>query len=280
VPFADVGDTTLYYETHGRAGDPAIVLVRGLGTQLIEWPRSLLEGLARDGLYVVTFDNRDAGLSSEVTADRTPAYRLEDMANDVVGLLDALSIERAHLFGISLGGMVAQHVAFAHPGRLASLISVMSTSGNPALPRPAPAIAARLTATAVGAEAIVAQNAEDRRAFGSPGYPESADVRLAAARAAYARSYRPAGVARQMQAAIADGSRVERLRTIGVPTLVIHGADDPLIPVEAGEDTARLVPGAKLVVVPGMGHNIPDALGGTIARVVTNFVAGLGQRLP
>jgi len=276
VPLVDVGEVSLYYETHGDRGDPAIVLVRGLGTQLIEWPHTLIDGLTRDGLYVVTFDNRDAGLSSEATATgKSPAYRLEDMANDVVGLLDALDIERAHVFGISLGGMVAQHVAFAHADRMLSLVSVMSTSGNPDLPRPAPAILARLGATAEGEAAIVAQNAEDRRVFGSPAYPESEAVRLAAARAAYARSYRPAGVARQMQAVVAGGSRVERLTRVAVPTLVVHGREDPLIPVAAGEDTARLVPGAKLAVVPGMGHNIPEALGATIARIVVNFVASL-----
>jgi proline iminopeptidase len=278
MPLADVGDVSLYYETHGAAGDAPIVLVRGLGTQLIEWPRSLIDGLTRDGFYVVTFDNRDAGLSSEVVvAGPGPSYRLEDMANDVVGLLDALGIERAHVFGISLGGMVAQHVAFAHPDRMLSLVSVMSSSGAPGLPRPAPEIMARLGATASGEAAIVAQNAEDRRIFGSPDYPESEAVRLAAARAAYARSYRPAGVARQMQAVAADGSRVERLERVAVPTLVIHGRDDPLIPLAAGEHTARLVPGAKLAVVPGMGHNIPDALGGTIARLVANFVASIGR---
>jgi pimeloyl-ACP methyl ester carboxylesterase len=273
VPTADLADVSLYYETHGNPSAPAIVLIRGLGTQLIEWPRSLIDAFTQDGLYVVTFDNRDAGLSSEVERSlRDPPYRLEDMADDVVGLLDALHVPRAHIFGISLGGMVAQHVAFRHAGRVASLISVMSTTGDPDLPRPAPEIQARLTVTATGEAAIVALNAEDRRVFGSPGYPESEDVRLAAARAAFRRSHRPEGVSRQLRAVLADGSRSARLRDVRVPTLVIHGADDPLIPVEAGEDTARVVPAARLAVVPGMGHNIPGALGPTIARIVVNFL--------
>jgi pimeloyl-ACP methyl ester carboxylesterase len=276
MPLADVGDLSLYYETHGAVGDAPIVLVRGLGTQLIEWPSSLIDGLTRDGFYVVTFDNRDAGLSSEVVVEGpAPAYRLEDMADDVVGLMDVLGIDRAHVFGISLGGMVAQHVAFAHPDRMLSLVSVMSSSGDPGLPRPAPEIMARLGATAHGEAAIVAQNAEDRRVFGSPDYPESEEVRRAAARAAHRRSYRPEGVARQMQAVVADGSRVARLRALTVPTLIVHGRDDPLIPLAAGQEMARQVPGARLVVVPGMGHNIPEALGATIARVVVNFVASL-----
>jgi pimeloyl-ACP methyl ester carboxylesterase len=270
---ARLRDVSLEYVTHGSPAHPAIVLIRGLGTQLIEWPPALIGAFVRGGLFAVAFDNRDVGLSSECTQP----YRLEDMANDVVGLLDQLGIARAHVFGISLGGMVAQHVAFAHPERMRSLTSVMSSSGNPDLPRPAPEIWSRLTARPPeGRDAIIAANADNRLAFGSPGYPESAEVRLAAARAAYERSYRPQGVARQMQAALADGSRVERLRRVRVPTLVIHGKDDPLVPVAAGEDTARCVPGATLSVVPGMGHNIPEALAPRIAGIALDFM----QRLP
>jgi pimeloyl-ACP methyl ester carboxylesterase len=274
---ARLRDVSIEYVTHGSPEDPAIVLIRGLGTQLIEWPAALIGALVGAGLFVVTFDNRDAGLSSECTdASGDRPYRLEDMADDVVGLLDHLGIARAHVLGISLGGMIAQHVAFAHSDRMRSLISVMSSSGNPDLPRPAPEIWSRLTARPEGREAIIAANADNRLAFGSPGYPESAEVRLAAARAAYQRSYRPQGVARQMQAALADGSRVERLRRVRVPTLVIHGKDDPLVPLAAGEDTARCVPGAELSVLPGMGHNIPEALAPRIAGIALDFV----QRLP
>jgi len=268
MPLVNVGDVTLCYETRGQRGDTPIVLIRGLGTQLIEWPSVLLDGMVQAGLRVVVFDNRDAGLSGEVA---TP-YRLEDMARDTVGLLDALSIGRAHIFGISLGGMIAQHVALAYPDRVLSLISVMSTTGNPALPQPAPEIRARLTEAAADAEALIALNAENRAVFGSPAFPESLSERLAAARAAHERSHRPAGVARQLQAAIADGSRVERLRALAVPTLVIHGADDPLIPVAAGRDTAAAIPGARLVVIDGMGHNIPAALAPRIVAIVVAFV--------
>lgn len=277
MPTAALRDVSLEYVTHGSSADPAIVLIRGLGTQLIEWSPALIGAFVRGGLFVVTFDNRDVGLSSEWTdASKQPPYRLEDMADDVVGLLDHLGIARAHVLGISLGGMIAQHVAFAHPDRMRSLISVMSSSGNPDLPRPAPEIWNRLTARPEGREAIIATNADNRLAFGSPGYPESAAVRLAAARAAYERSYRPQGVARQMQAGLADGSRVDRLRLVRVPTLVIHGKDDPLVPVAAGEDTARCIPGATLSVVPGMGHNIPEALAPRIAGIVLDFI----QRVP
>jgi pimeloyl-ACP methyl ester carboxylesterase len=276
MPLTDVGDVTLCYETHGRRGDTPIVLIRGLGTQLIEWPQALLDGLVQAGCHVIVFDNRDAGLSTEVTMP----YRLEDMANDTVRLLDALSIERAHIFGISLGGMIAQHVALEHRDRVLSLISVMSTTGNPELPQPAAEIRARLTESAPEGEALIVLNAENRAVFGSPAYPESLQQRLAAARAAYTRSFRPAGVARQLQAALVDGSRVDRLRTLDVPTLVIHGADDPLIPVAAGRDTAAAIRGAQLVVIDGMGHDIPALLAPRIVTIVTRFIRGLGRQPP
>lgn len=273
---ADLGAVDICYETHGRTGDPAIVLIRGLGTQLIEWPPALIDSLVAEGLLVVTFDNRDAGLSSQIVdIDSVPAYRLEDMAGDVVGLLDHLRIERAHILGISMGGMIAQHVAFSHGGRMRSLISVMSSSGDPGLPRPAPEVFARLGATADGPDAIIALTAENKVAFGSPGYPESLTVRMDGARRAYERSYRPEGVRRQMQAVIADGSRVARLRAIAVPTLVIHGADDPLVPLAAGQSTAASIPGSQLVVIQGMGHNIPGAL---VPEFVSHVIAFVGGR--
>ena len=282
MPIVDLGEVSLCYETLGNRGDPVIVLIRGLGTQLIEWPRSLVDGLVRERFEVVVFDNRDAGLSTQFTdANGNPPYRLEDMAHDVVGLLDHLRVERAHILGISLGGMIAQHVALEHRSRVWSLISVMSTTGNPDLPMASPEIRARLIESAATPEAVIILNAENRAVFGSPGYPESLDERLAAARSAYQRSNRPDGVARQMRAAIADGSRVERLRTLSVPTLVIHGADDPLIPVAAGHDTAAVIPGAQLEIIAGMGHNIPETLAPQIVEIVATFARGVpNQRFP
>jgi len=265
-------DVTLCYETHGAAANPAIVLIRGLGTQLIEWPSALLDGVVDAGFRVVVFDNRDAGLSSECPVE--PPYRLEDMAGDVVGLLDHLGIDRAHVFGISMGGMIAQHVALRSPHRVRTLISVMSSTSDPSLPQPSPEMRARLVETAPDEEALIALNAENRAVFGSPGYPESLAERLGAARAAHERSHRPDGVARQMRAVIADGSRRDRLRTLTVPTLVIHGADDPLIPLAAGRDTAAAIPGARLEVVEGMGHNIPQALAPRIVALVAAFARG------
>jgi len=272
MAMADVNGLSLCYEIRGATDAPTIVLIRGLGTQLIEWPNALLDGFVHGGLRVVVFDNRDAGLSTEMT-DADPAYRLEDMAGDVIGLMDHLRIDRAHVFGISMGGMIAQHVAMGHSARVRSLISVMSSSGNPSLPQPSADMRARLVESAESTEALIELNAANRAAFGSPGYPESREERLAAARRAHARSLRPAGVARQMRAVIADGSRVQRLRDLSVPTLVIHGADDALVPVAAGHDTAAAIPGARLEIIAGMGHNIPESLAPRIVAIVLDFIA-------
>lgn len=258
----------LEYETFGSRENPAIVLIRGLGTQLIEWPESLIQGLLQADLYVVVFDNRDVGLSSKCDDD----YSLSDMAGDVVGLLDQLDIERAHIFGISLGGMVAQLVAVEHTARVACLFSVMSGSGNPEVPTVSPEMYPYLTERAEGRDAQIELNTRNRALFGSPDYPESEDERRGQAIQAYERCFCPEGVARQMKAANADGSRVERLQTITVPTLVIHGADDPLVNVAAGEDTASNIPNAEMLVVPGMGHNIPATLGDYMANTVVGFI--------
>ena len=263
------GDVELEYATFGDSKARTLVLIRGLGTQMIEWSPALLDGLVAAGFRVVIFDNRDVGLSDKAVAD----YSLADMAADVIALMDGLVIARAGIFGISLGGMVAQLVASHYPERVECLFSVMSSSGDPALPQPAPEIRARLLQGAEGRNAVIALNADNRAVFGSPGYPEPAELRLTAAAAAYDRCHYPQGVARQMRAVIADGNRVARLQQIRVPTLVIHGADDPLIPLAAGQDTARQIPGAVLEVVAGMGHNLPDALAPTLVGLVSGFMA-------
>jgi len=263
------GDVELEYATFGDSKAPTLVLIRGLGTQMIEWSPALLDGLVAAGFRVVIFDNRDVGLSDKAVAD----YSLADMAADVIALMDGLVIARAGIFGISLGGMVAQLVASHYPERVECLFSVMSSSGDPALPQPAPEIRARLLQGAEGRDAVIALNADNRAVFGSPAYPEPVELRLTAAAAAYDRCHYPQGVARQMRAVMADGNRVARLQQIRVPTLVIHGADDPLIPLAAGEDTARQIPGAVLEVVAGMGHNLPDALAPTLVALVSGFMA-------
>ncbi len=255
-------------------------MIRGLGTQLIHWSPGLLDALAAAGLRVVTFDNRDVGESTwldHLPTDR-PTYTLRDMAGDVVGLLDALGIDRAHILGISMGGMIAQHVAMGWPGRVASLISVMSSTGNPALPRPPAEVIARLRAApeSGSAEDIVAFTADSEALWDSPGFPSSVQARRAMARAAFERAWHPDGEARQMQAVIADGSRVARLASVSCPTLVVHGRDDVLVPLAGGEDTARSIPGAELVVIDGMGHNLPPALDARLAGLIARHVQAVG----
>lgn len=276
MPFAELAQVTIAYETLGAKDDPAIILIRGLGTQLIEWPASLLDGLVAAGFRVVIFDNRDCGLSTKLDDARAdPPYRLEDMAGDVVGLADHLGIQRLHVLGISLGGAVAQHVALGYPQRVASLVSVMSTTSNPDLPPMPPEQRSLLTRVPESIEEAIAFDAEGREAWGSPGFPVRAEVRLAAARRAAERSYCPEGTERQLKAFLADGSRCARLAGLTVPTLVIHGGDDVLIPPEAGRDTARCIPGATFEVVPGMGHEVPPGLGAWLAARVAAFVQAL-----
>lgn len=280
----------LEYAEQGNRGDPALVLIRGLGTQMIDWPASLLDGLVAAGFYVIYFDNRDVGLSqnfdefgkpdlAKIAAgdDRTLAYGLQDMANDVVGLLDALQIAKAHVLGISMGGMIVQVLAATHGERLLSMISVMSSSGRRGLPGPTAAAQQSLYATpdpAGGADAAIALTAEGLQICGSPAYPETLETRLAIARRRFERSHNPDGVSRQMAAVVACGERVELLGRITVPSLVMHGADDPLIPLAAGEDTAKCIKGCELQVIAGMGHNIPA---GVVPELVTKIAAFCGS---
>lgn len=258
----------LEYALAGPEDGTPIVLIRGLGTQMIEWSPTFIDALAGAGFRVVTFDNRDVGCSDKASAD----YALGDMADDVIRLLDALAISRAVIFGISLGGMVAQHIAFSHPQRVLALFPVMTSSGDPDLPRPAPEVFARLTRGAIGREASIVLTAENRAVFGSPAYPEPEGLRLAAAARAYDRCHYPEGVARQMRAVTADGSRTDRLRGIRLPVCVIHGEDDPLIPVAAGRHVAACIPGARFIGIPGMGHNLPDALVPRLLECICAFV--------
>ncbi len=256
------------HETHGAGDGDWIVLIRGLGTQMIEWSSVLIDGLVDSGLRVLVFDNRDVGLSDKVEDD----YRAEDMAADVIGLMDALHIERAHIFGISMGGMIAQLVAHGYSDRVLTLITVMSSSGAAGLPRAKPEVAAWMSIEADGREDYIAQDAESRVVFGSPGYPEPLEDRIAMSTKTYDRCFYPEGVARQMRAISSNRDRAEKLREIRVPALVVHGEDDALLPPEHGKDTAERIEGSTLVLVKGMGHNIPDALAPEITTTVLRFL--------
>lgn len=277
---AEANGIQIEYEVLGDEGAPAILLVRGLGTQMSQWPESFLEGLCAAGLRVVRFDNRDVGLSEKFDGAKLPnlaetlaavrsggsppvPYRLDAMAADCVGLLDMLDIERAHVFGISMGGMIAQLVAVEHPTRTRSLISVMSSSGDSSVPPATPEAMAVLTSqpeNPLDRESVIAHGLAGRRVIGSPGYRDPDDVVRAELGMAFDRCHLPEGVARQMAAVVAGGSRAEVLCGITAPTLVIHGTDDPLIHPDGGRDTARRIPGAALELIEGMGHDLPNGL--------------------
>ena len=285
---------TLEYETHGDPANPPLLLIMGLGAQLTLWPIELVEALVARGYYVIRHDNRDIGLSSKFTeagvpdmasvvmalmAGKNPAvpYTLSDMAADAVAVLDAAGVGKAHIVGASMGGMIAQLVAIEHPERVLSLTSIMSTTGNPTLPPAKPEAMAALTspmAPDADLAAILERGAMVSKAIGSPGYPAD-DARLRAnVERDFKRSFHPTGAMRQMAAIVADGDRRARLKTVTAPTLVIHGADDPLVPVEGGRDTASAIAGATILEVPGMGHDLPLALVETIADAIAGRARG------
>jgi pimeloyl-ACP methyl ester carboxylesterase len=281
------------YEATGNKSDPAMLLVMGLGAQLTIWPNALVEGLAKRGFHVIRFDNRDTGLSTgfdswglanipaalqkAMKGEKVEApYYLKDMAADAIGLLDALGIEKAHMVGASMGGMIVQILAAQCPQRTRSMVSIYSTSGRPGLPQGTPAALAMLSAQPEGParEQLVKHGMKLRQTIGSPGYPTpEADLR-AFVEKNVDRSWNPEGAARQYLSIIASGDRVEMLKTIKVPTLVMHGEDDPLLPVAGGRDVAALVPGAELQTYPGWGHDFPAKLIPTIADRIAAFCKG------
>jgi pimeloyl-ACP methyl ester carboxylesterase len=280
MPVISVNGIEIAYDDRGNRDDPAILLIMGLATQMIAWPEAFCDSLAAHGFRVVRFDNRDVGLSTKFEAARPidlgavlqrvmagekidPPYDLTDMAGDTIGLMDRLVIKKGHIVGASMGGMIAQIVAAKHPNRVRSLVSIMSSSGDPGLPQAKPeAMTAIMQARPDGSdrELAIEHGMRIYRAIGSPGFPTPDDELRAKVGAAFDRSYYPAGVGRQFAAIVASGSRVEMLEKLSVPTLVLHGADDPLVPVEAGRHTAAQIPGSTLTVIPGMGHDIASGL--------------------
>ena len=291
---AEVGDLEICYQTFGRPSDPPLMLIAGLGAQMILWEDDFCAALAERGLWVVRFDNRDVGKSTQIDwrppadaggavaerkkGDRLPApYRLEDMAADTIGLMDALGIARAHVVGASMGGMIAQEVAIRWPERVRSLTSIMSTTGDPRLPPPNPDVMTVFTKPPPKtSDEYVEANVAAWKLFRGPGYPEDEKRDRARAIRAAQRGFYPDGGQRQLLAVYASGSRKKTLPSVKAPTLVIHGADDPLVPLAAGEDTAASVPGAKLVVLPRMGHALPLA----VWPQVIDQIAELTKRAP
>jgi pimeloyl-ACP methyl ester carboxylesterase len=264
-------DLTIEYETAGDPADPTLLLIMGLGGQLIAWDDEFVAALVDRGFHVVRFDNRDVGRSTWfdeagtpdlmallVGGSTDPAYLLPDMAGDAAGLLAALGIDSAHVLGVSMGGMIAQSLAIGHPDRVRTLTSIMSTTGDPTVGQPSPeALAALLVPAAVDREAAIEMSVKTWRVIGSPGFPFHEDRIRAAAGAAYDRALHPEGVARQMVAIVASPDRTPDLRNLDVPTLVIHGDSDALVNPSGGKATAEAVPGATLWMIPGMGHSLP-----------------------
>jgi pimeloyl-ACP methyl ester carboxylesterase len=278
MPQTRANGISIEFDTFGdRAGEP-LLLVMGLGAQMTRWNESFVARLVDTGHYVVRFDNRDIGLSHKFHEAGTPdlaqlmmqaamgatpeaPYTLADMAADAVGLLDALELDSAHVCGASMGGMIAQTMAIDTPERVRSLTSIMSSTGNPELPPAEPeAMAALLSPPGTNRDEAIARTLRIGRIIGSPVYP--ADPKEAAARAArdYDRSHYPEGTARQLAAAIAHGNRKPRLASVTAPALVIHGDRDPLVPLAGGIDTHEAIPHSELMVVEGMGHDLPIEL--------------------
>lgn len=282
----EVNGVRLEYEVQGPRDGPALVLIRGLGSQMVQWPDGLLRGFADRGFRVVTFDNRDAGLSgrcpapgvsgdaddiiAQLAAGTTPAhaYTLHDMAHDVVGLLDGLNIERAHIFGVSMGGAITQILAADHSDRLITATIVMSAA------RFTPERIQSILVRPLDRDAFIEAALAADRVWGSPGYPLDQDYLRAQAGTVFDRGAQADAVNRQALATIASGDRTGDLGSVALPCLVIHGLEDTLIPPEAGREIAALIPGAELEEISGMGHTITPLLAPRIVQRVDTFIKG------
>ena len=282
------------YEDKGPRDAPVILLVMGLGGQLTLWPDEFVDALNAHGFRTIRYDNRDVGLSTRFEAAGVPnlkwmfvkaalrlpvrpAYTLADMAADGIALLDHLGVVQAHIVGASMGGMISQHIAARYPDRTLSLTSIMSTTGNPRLPRANKDAMAVLANRPMSGdpEAMIAYSVRAARVIGSPAYPAAEERLQRRVRGDFERGWYPQGVARQMAAIVADGDRRAMLKTIAAPTLVIHGEADPLVPLAGGKDTAASIPGARLMTIPGMGHDLPLALVDTLADAIAGHAREL-----
>jgi pimeloyl-ACP methyl ester carboxylesterase len=284
-------------EDTGGAGRPVILLIMGLGMQLIAWPDAFVQTLADAGFRVVRYDNRDIGLSQTFDEAGTgnliwqsvrqriglpvrSAYTLQDMADDALGVLDALGVRRAHVMGASMGGMIAQRLAAGAPQRTASLVSIMSSSGARNLPGPRADVAAALMRRPASRTeaALVAHSLGFVRLIASPAYPQDERMLTDRITRGLRRAYRPAGIVRQMLAIGADSGRETLLARIDAPTLVLHGDADPLVPIGCGRDTAQRIPGARFVSVPGMGHDLPPQVIEILLQHIVPFLQTAEKR--
>jgi pimeloyl-ACP methyl ester carboxylesterase len=291
VPYNDpskvrVNGIEIVYDSFGEPSASPLLLIMGLGEQMIAWDEDFCRQLAGLGYWAIRFDNRDVGLSTRLEEAGVPnilalmqalsqgeagqaPYTLGDMADDAVGLLDALGVEAAHVVGISMGGMIAQEMAIHHPERVRTLTSIMSSTGHPDLPPPKPEAQMLLvTPPPTDREGYLEHALQTWQVLSGPGFVMDEDRIKERAGASFDRGLSPAGTARQLAAVITSGSRREALRSVRVPTLVIHGDADPLVPVECGKDTANAVPGAELMIIEGMGHDLPLAVAPRIIEAI------------
>jgi pimeloyl-ACP methyl ester carboxylesterase len=276
MPRAQANGIEIEYETFGESTARPLLLIMGLGGQLVAWPERFCRQLAERGFYVIRYDNRDVGLSTKFDAAGVPdmaaafaahargepiqaPYTLDDMADDAAGLLDALGIRAAHVVGWSLGGMVAQCFAIRYPERTLSLTSMMSTTGEPDLPPPSPeAMQVLMRPAAPDRESAIEQAVATAKVLAGGGFPvDEAEARRLAAES-YDRSNYAAGASRQLLAVGASGGRRQALRSVKAPALVIHGDADPLVPYACGLDTHQAIPGSEMVTIAGMGHELPE----------------------
>ncbi len=261
------GAVEIEYEVFGD-GPETILLINGLGSQMTRWPEAFCAKLVAKGYRAIRMDNRDTGLSTWFQSGQR--YTLKDMAADAMAVLDAVGVAKAHIAGVSMGGMIVQRIAIDYPARVLSLTSIMSApSGDVvATPEAMAVISNPPPDPAADYEAFIAHGMKNARTIGSPAYPWTDEELRARVVAEHARAFNPAGVGRQRQAIGADGDRTAELKTLNVPTVVLHGADDPLVQPVGGVDTANAIPGAELRIIPGMGHDLPPGLYDTFVDAI------------
>lgn len=281
----------IVYDTFGEPPAPPLLLIMGLGQQMIVWDEEFCTRLAIRGYWVIRFDNRDIGLSTrfdEAGVPDIPAlmqalgqreavralYLLRDMADDAIGLLDALEIESAHVVGVSMGGGIVQEMAIHHPDRIRTMTCIMSSTGDPDLPPPTlEALSILLTPAPADRAGYIESSVQTWRVLNGPGFPIDEDRIRERAGRSFDRGLSPAGTVRQLAAILASGSRKEALKSVTIPTLVIHGNADPLVPVEGGIDIANSIPGAELMIIEGMGHDLPPAVAPQVIEAIARHAA-------
>ncbi|MCP4757641.1 MAG: alpha/beta hydrolase [Proteobacteria bacterium] len=289
MPNATANEIQIEYETFGDKNNSPILMISGLGGQLLTWDKPLCEKLADAGHFIIIYDNRDIGLSTKMEEAGVPdvmaavtqvmegktvnaSYTLDDMADDAGGLLDALDIEKAHICGISMGAAICQTVGIRHPNRVLSLIPIYGTTGNPELPPPAPeAIQALLTPPPEGREANIESRFNTFKLIKGNGFPFDEEWHRNLSERSYDRCFYPQGVPRQILATLAHGNRKPALAKVAAPTLVVHGKEDPLVPVEGGKDIADAIRDSELLLIEGMGHDLP-ILGGAWIQITDRII--------